>query len=145
MFYVYCSVPGKHPLLRNCRYVHVPCSGKLLREKTFANFVDLGAFMKVFSTKKGCEHQWFIVHTHTLLHYTACSSIVGQVCLSQYPVCGESTKVFSAKSYISSIRESFLPRKFPVIGTYHVSRCHYITFRTICKTIIFHISSLCEL
>ena len=40
------------------------------------------------------------------------------MCLAQYPVCGESTKVFSTKSYISAIRESFLPRKFPLYGTW---------------------------
>ena len=47
----------------------IPYSGKLSREKTFTNFVDLMPFVKVFSTK----------------------------------------------SYISRIRGSFLPRKFPAI------------------------------
>ena len=32
-----------------------------------------------------------------------------------YPIGGESMKVLSTKSYISRIRESFLPRKFPAI------------------------------
>ena len=39
---------------------------------------------------------------------------VSQPCML-YPVGGESTKVFSTKSYISLIRESFLPRKFPAV------------------------------
>ena len=32
---------------------YVPCSGKLSREKTFANFVNLGPFLKIFSTRRG--------------------------------------------------------------------------------------------
>jgi len=32
----------------------IPYSGKLSREKTFANFVVLWLFMKVFSAKFGC-------------------------------------------------------------------------------------------
>ena len=34
----------------------IPCSGKLSREKTFMNFVDLMPFVKVFSTKMGVAH-----------------------------------------------------------------------------------------
>ena len=54
----------------------------------FAN-ANLVLFVKVFSTKIGVAH------------------------FGLFLVCGESTKVFSAKSYIASFRESFIPRKFP--------------------------------
>ena len=80
-----------------------------LREKTFANFVDLGPSVKVFSTKKrrvlnGFLAYYTIQHVHKLW-----------VCLSRYPVGGESTKVIFVKSHISLIRESFLPRTIPAI------------------------------
>ena len=104
------SVGGLMEAIRLCiqRVVDkVPYGGKLLREKTFANFMDLGAFVKVFSTIKGHKDSRFIAHAHILLHYTRLL-----VCLSQYPVCVESTKVFFVQSYISLIHESFLPRKF---------------------------------
>ena len=77
-------------------------SGKLSREKTLANFVYLGPFVKVFFTKRGEAIVSFITHANTVEHVHRL-----WVCLAQYPVCGESTKVFSSKSYISSIRESF--------------------------------------
>ena len=83
------------PLRHQCLYI-IPYSGKLSREKTFTNFANLVPFVKVISTKIGLSR------------------------FGLFPVCGESTKVFSAKYYISLIRESFLPRKFPTIRYIHV-------------------------
>ena len=68
----------------------VPYSGKLSREKTFANFAVLWQYAKVFSAKFGAWRPW------------RCKS-------EQIP------KVFSAKIVFSPIRESFLPRKFAAI------------------------------
>ena len=73
-------------------------------------FVDLGPFVKAFSTKRGVAVVDFITHAHTLQYV-----YLLWVCLAQYPVCSVSTKVVSAKCYISSIRESFLTRKFPTM------------------------------
>ena len=71
-------------------HMHIPYSGKLSREKTFANFMDLGPFMKVFSTKKGCGRGGFY---HACACYTARSSIMG---------------VSSTISSLWQIHESFL-------------------------------------
>ena len=80
--------------------------GKLLRENTFANFVDLGSSVKVSPRKKCvggmgtlCILYCTVQHVHRLW-----------VCLSRYPVCGDSTTVFFAKSHISAIRESFFSK-----------------------------------
>ena len=64
-------------------------SGKLSREKTFANFEVLYLFAKIFSTKLGA---WCI------LAATTASNL---------------RKFSPRKSYFSPIRESFLPRNFP--------------------------------
>ena len=55
----------------------VPYCGKLSRKKTFANFVDLGRFVKVFSTKRPGVPWWFYSACMHVLYYTAHSSIVG--------------------------------------------------------------------
>ena len=44
--------PG-HSARYTLNLTNVPYSGKLSREKTSTNIVDLGPFVKVFSTKKG--------------------------------------------------------------------------------------------
>lgn len=44
------------------QHVIVPYSRKLSGEKTFANFVNLGPFVKVFSTKRGVTTVGFITH-----------------------------------------------------------------------------------
>ena len=51
---------------------------------------------------------------------------MGVAHIAYYLVGGESTEVFSTKSYISRIRESFLPRKFPAIR-YEVNLVRVLT------------------
>ena len=72
------SIPA-HPQI-------LPYSGKLSREKTFANFAVLWLSVKVFSTKLGGVVSFGIAKASN-----------------------------PRKSYFSPIRESFLPRKFPAI------------------------------
>ena len=43
----------------------------------FANFMELGPFVKGSLWKVGHVPRGLLTHTHTLLHYTACSSIMG--------------------------------------------------------------------
>ena len=50
-----------------------------------------------------------------ILYYTVQHVHTLWVCLIRYPVCGKSAKVFFVKSHISSIHESFFPRKVPAI------------------------------
>ena len=70
----------------------LPCSGKLSREKTFANFAVLWLFTKVFFSPRNLGH-----------------GVLRQGKSEQ------SAKVFSTKIVFSPIRESFLPQKFPGI------------------------------
>ena len=67
----------------------LPYSGKLLREKTFANFAVLWQYTKIFSAKFGTWHS---------------------LAKANNP-----QKFSPRKSYFSPICESFLPRKFPAI------------------------------
>ena len=66
-------------------------SGKLSMEKTFANFVLLWLFMKVFSTK------------------------FGDVASFGTAKAGNLRKFSPRKLYYSPIRKSVLPQKFPAI------------------------------
>ena len=65
----------------------IPYSGKLSREKTFANFAVLWPFTKVFSAKSGGVASFGAAQASNPRKF----------------------------SYFSPIRESFLPRKFPAI------------------------------
>ena len=75
----------------NSATILVPYSGKLLREKTFANFTVLWLFVKVFSVKFGGM------------------ASVGTAKGSNLP------KFSPRKSYFSPICDSFRPQKFPAI------------------------------
>ena len=47
--------------------LEIPYSGKLLREKNFANFMDLGLSVKGFSAKRGMAQNGFVAYACTLL------------------------------------------------------------------------------
>ena len=75
-----------------CVYVgRIPYSGKLSREKTFANFVVLWLFATVFSVKFGSVASFGAAKASNLRKFS------------------------QQKLYFSLIRESFLPRKFTAI------------------------------
>ena len=74
--------------------LRVPYSGKLSREKTFANFTVLWQFAKVFSAKFGA---W-----HPLARQSE-----------------QSVKIFPVKIVFSPIHESFLPWKLTTIRYVH--------------------------
>ena len=83
-------------------YIRILYSGKLLREKTFANFTDLWLFTQVFSAKFGgvapfgvaqasypqkfslwnCIFQQFAFSPSKVSHYTVC--ILLYLCVMQY-------------------------------------------------------------
>ena len=69
----------------------LPYSGKLSREKTFANFVVLWLFATVFSVKFGSVASFGAAKASNLRKFS------------------------QQKLYFSLIRESFLPRKFTAI------------------------------
>ena len=71
----------------------IPYSGKLLREKTFANFAVLWLSAKVFSAKLGDVVFFGTAKASNLRRFS------------------------TQKSYFAPICGSFLPRKFPVYGT----------------------------
>ena len=71
----------------------------LSREETFANFVFLWRFVKVFSAK---------IHFQAIRYRASGCGALG---------CRKFAKVFSAKINFKAIRESFLPRKKPAIYT----------------------------
>ena len=68
----------------------LPYSGKLSREKTFANFADLSPFVKVFFANIACARNLYRYSMHP--------------------------RKFSPRNLRARcFRESFLPRKFPAI------------------------------
>ena len=81
-----------------CTLYHI--SGKLLREKTFADFRVLWLFAKVFSTKFGGTLSFGVVQVSN-----------------------------PRKSYFSPICESFFPRKFPAIRYLSVPRSLTVSVR----------------
>ena len=82
----------KHLCLIQCyvysECLYLPYSGKLLREKTFTNFVDLEPPAKVFSTKfEACRtHLWYVLAFRESFHHKMVTSY-------------RSTKVFSLERF----------------------------------------------
>ena len=70
---------------------HIPYSGKLSREKTFANFTVLWLIAKVFSAKFGSVASFGTAKANN------------------------QRKFSPQKSYFSPVHESFLPQKFPAV------------------------------
>ena len=76
---------------------HILYSMFLSREETFANFVFLWRFAKVFSVK---------IYFQAIRYRASGCGALG---------CRKFAKVFSAKINFQAIRKSFLPRKKPAI------------------------------
>ena len=84
---------------------HVPYSGKLSKEKNFANFAVLWLFAKVFSTKFRGMASFGMAKVSNLWKFSR------------------------PKSYFSLISESFLPRNFPAIHVFILySLCYTCVF-----------------
>ena len=79
--------------------------------ENFCEFRVSGTIRQSFLCEKGGVPRGFYHACIYVLYHTSYTAVRLWVRLTQYPLCGESMKVFATKCYISSIQKSFLPRK----------------------------------